>query len=111
MYCLWPLPFLLLVCTTLVCVLFVATPTSTISVFYFSICTLLKYVYCLWPLPRLLFMCTTLVLFVCNTLVLSVCCTLVLSVGSTLVLFVCRTIVLVCTISLKLYLEETRVPG
>ena len=42
--CLWPLPCLLLVCTTLVCVLFVATPTSTISLYYFSICTLLKYV-------------------------------------------------------------------
>ena len=31
-YCLWPLPHLLLVCTSLVCVLFVATLTSTISV-------------------------------------------------------------------------------
>ena len=30
MYCLWPLPHLLLVCTALVCVLFVATPMSTI---------------------------------------------------------------------------------
>ena len=28
-----------LVCTTLVCVLFVATPMYTISVYYFSICT------------------------------------------------------------------------
>ena len=46
---------------TLVCVLFVATPTSTISVYYFSICTLLKYVYCLWPLPFLVLVCTTLV--------------------------------------------------
>ena len=35
-YCLWPLPCLLLVCTptTLVCVLFVATPTYTIIVYY-----------------------------------------------------------------------------
>ena len=56
-------------CTNLVCVLFVATPTSTIHVYYFSICTLLKYVYCLWPLPHLLFMCTTLVLFMCTTLI------------------------------------------
>ena len=39
MYCLWPLPHILLVCTTLVCVLFVATPTYTISVYYFSMCT------------------------------------------------------------------------
>ena len=31
-YCLWPLPRLLLVCTTLVRVVFVATPMSTISV-------------------------------------------------------------------------------
>ena len=54
MYCLWPLPCLLLVCTTLVRVLFVATTTYTISV------------YCLWPLPRILLGCTTLecVLFV-----------------------------------------------
>ena len=35
-YCLWPPPFLLFVCTTVVCVQFVATPTSTISVYYFS---------------------------------------------------------------------------
>ena len=28
----------LLVCTTLVCVLFVATPMSTVSVYYFSMC-------------------------------------------------------------------------
>ena len=35
----WPLPHLVLVCTTLVCVLFVATPTSTIRVYYFSMCT------------------------------------------------------------------------
>ena len=39
MYCLCPLPHLLLVCTTLVFVLFVATPTSTICVYYFSVCT------------------------------------------------------------------------
>ena len=45
-YCLWPLPHLLLVCTTVVCVLFVDTLTSTISV------------YCLWTLPRLLLVCT-----------------------------------------------------
>ena len=46
-----------------------ATPMSTISVDYFSICTLLEYVYCLWPLPRLLLVCTTLVclLFVATT--------------------------------------------
>ena len=31
MYCLWPLPHILLVCTTLVFVLFVATTTYTIS--------------------------------------------------------------------------------
>ena len=37
-HCLLPLPCLLLVCTTLVCVLFVATPMSTISVYYFSMC-------------------------------------------------------------------------
>ena len=49
MSCLWPLPRLLLVCTNLICVLFVVTPTSTISLYYFSICTLLKYEYCLWP--------------------------------------------------------------
>ena len=40
--CLWTLPRVLLLCTTLVRVLFVATP-----------------LYCLWPLPRLLFVCTT----------------------------------------------------
>ena len=72
MYCLWPLPRLLFVCTTLVPVLFGATPTSTISVYYSSICTLLKYVYCLysysyyfigvhvyclWPLPHMLLVC------------------------------------------------------
>ena len=34
MYCLWPLPCILLVYTTLLCVLFVATPMSTISVYY-----------------------------------------------------------------------------
>ena len=75
-----PVPHLLLVCTTLVCVLFVATPTltlvcvlrvcvlfvattptSTISVYYFSTCTLLEYVYCLWPLACLLLVRTTLV--------------------------------------------------
>ena len=49
MYCLWPLPHLLLVFTTLVCVLFVASTTSTISV------------YCLCPLPHLLLVCTTVV--------------------------------------------------
>ena len=47
MYCLWPLPHLLLVCTTLVCVLFVALPclllvctttTYTIGVYYSSMC-------------------------------------------------------------------------
>ena len=53
MYCLWPLPCVLFMCTTLVHVLFVATPMCTISVYYFSICTLLEYVYCLWPLPCL----------------------------------------------------------
>ena len=52
--------------TTLVCVLFVATPMSTTLV---------------------LFMCTTLVLFMCTTLVLFVCPTLVLFVCTTLVLF------------------------
>ena len=72
-----------MVCSTVVCVLFVATLMSTISVFYFSIGTLLKYVYCLWPLPHLLFVCTTLVLFVCTTLVLFMC--------TNLVLFVCNT--------------------
>ena len=41
-YCLWPLPRVLLVCTTLVRVLVVATP-----------------LYCLWPLPRLVLVCTT----------------------------------------------------
>ena len=90
-HCLWLLPRLLFMCTTLVsvllvatptstivcptlvCVLFVATPTSTIDVYYFSMCTLcghsqtyyscvlLSYVYYLWPLPCLLFVCTTLV--------------------------------------------------
>ena len=30
MYCLWPLSHVLFVCTTLVCVLFVTTPTCTI---------------------------------------------------------------------------------
>ena len=40
-YCLWPLPCILLVCTTLVCVLFVATTMYTISVYYFSMCVLL----------------------------------------------------------------------
>ena len=38
-YCLWPLPCLLLVCSTLVCVLFVTSTTSTISVYYFNMCT------------------------------------------------------------------------
>ena len=40
-YCLWPLPHIPLVCTTLVCVLFVATPMSTSSVYsyYCSMCT------------------------------------------------------------------------
>ena len=68
MYCLWPLQCLLLVCTTLVCVLFVATPTYTISVYYFSMCTVCghSHVYyefahtlvCVlfaWPLPPLLY--------------------------------------------------------
>ena len=52
--------------TTLVCVLFVATTTSTISVYYFSMCTVFGHsyelgvhMYCLWPL---LFMCLTIVL-------------------------------------------------
>ena len=58
------------VCVLFVCVLLVATPTSTISVYYFSICTLLKYVYCLWPLPHLVLVCTTLLQFICTTLVL-----------------------------------------
>ena len=39
MYCFWPLRHILLVCTTLVCVLFVATTTYTITVYYFSMCT------------------------------------------------------------------------
>ena len=67
-YCLWPLPCILLVCTTLVCVLFVATTTYTISV------------YCLWPLPHILLGCTTLecVLFVATTTyTIRVCTTLV----------------------------------
>ena len=65
MYCLWPLPCILLVCTTLVCVLFVATTTYTISVYeYYLVCTTLVCVlfvdmYCLWPL---LFVCPTIVL-------------------------------------------------
>ena len=33
------LPCILLVCSTLVCVLFVATPMYTISAYYFSMCT------------------------------------------------------------------------
>ena len=37
-YCLWPLPCILLVCTTLACVLFVATPTYAINVYYCSMC-------------------------------------------------------------------------
>ena len=48
MYCLWPLPCVLFVSTTLVHVLFVATPMCTISLYYFGIFTLLKYVYFLW---------------------------------------------------------------
>ena len=40
-YCLWPLPCILLVCTTSVCLLFVVTPMYTISVHNFSVCTLL----------------------------------------------------------------------
>ena len=40
-YCLWPLPHVLFVCTTLVGVLFVATPTCTIIVYYLNNCTLL----------------------------------------------------------------------
>ena len=59
MYCLWPLPHLLFVCTTLV--LFVCT---TLVLF---MCTTL-----------VLFMCTTLVLFMCTTLVLFMCPTVVL---------------------------------
>ena len=57
---------MLLVCTTLVSVLFVATPTYT-------------YVYCLWPLPCILLLCTTLVcvLFVATPTLLLVCTTLV----------------------------------
>ena len=39
MYCLWPLPRVLLVYTTVVHVLFVATPTCTISVHCCSMCT------------------------------------------------------------------------
>ena len=70
-YCLWPLPHLLLVCTTLV--LFVCT-------------------------TLVLLVCTTLVLFVCTTLVLFMRTTLVLFVCTTLVLFVCPTIVLVCIV-------------
>ena len=38
-YCLWPLPRVLLVCTTAVDVVFVVTPTCTISVHYCSMCT------------------------------------------------------------------------
>ena len=49
MYGLWPLPHILLVCTTLVCVLFVATHSYELGV----------HVYCLWPL---LFVCLTIVL-------------------------------------------------
>ena len=56
-----PLPHLLLVCTTLVCVLFVATPMSSISVYYFSMCVHEGHVYCLWPLPHVVLVCTTLV--------------------------------------------------
>ena len=74
--------------TTLVRVLFVATPMNTISVYYCSICTLLKYVYCLWPLPHLQLVCTTLVLFMHTTLILFMCTTLVLFVCTTLVVFV-----------------------
>ena len=62
---------------TTTCVLFVATPTSTLVLF---VCTTL-----------VLFVCTTLVLFMCTTLVLFVCTTLVLFVCTTLVLFVCTT--------------------
>ena len=44
-------------CTTLVCVLFVATPTYTISVYYFSMC-----VYpCVLSVEFLLLLCTALV--------------------------------------------------
>ena len=55
-YCLWPL---LLLCTTLVCVLFVATTMYTISVYYFSICTVCGTLVCV------LFVATT----TCTTLV------------------------------------------
>ena len=52
--------------STIVCVLFVATATSTVCVYYFRMCTvcghsyeLRVHMYCLWPL---LFMCLTIVL-------------------------------------------------
>ena len=86
-----------------------ATPTSTVSVYYFSICTLHKYVYCLWPLPHLLFVCTTLVQFVCNTLVLFMCTTLVQFMCTTLVLFLCTTLVLFLCTTLVLFLCSTLV--
>ena len=56
MYCSWPLPRILLVCTTLVFVLFVATPTYTPTTL---VCVLFR-----------LLLCTTLVcvLFVATTM-------------------------------------------
>ena len=75
---------------------------STISVYYFSICTLLRS-------TLLLFVCSTLLLFMCTSLVLLVCSTLVLFVCSTLVLFVfvCSSLVLfVCTTSSHLGVAE-----
>ena len=55
MYCLRPLPCVLFMSTTLVRVLFVAAPMCTISLYYFSIFTLLKYVFFLRQ-----FVCSTL---------------------------------------------------
>ena len=80
-YCLWPLPCLLFVCTILV--LFMCT---TLVLF---MCTTLE-----------LFMCSTLVLFMCTILVVFVCSTLVVFVCSTLIgeLFMCPTILLVCIV-------------
>ena len=52
MYCLWPLPCILLVCTTVVCVLFVATTMYTISVYYFKVVATTMYT---------ILVCTTLV--------------------------------------------------
>ena len=53
-YCLWPLPHLLLVCTTVVCVL---SPMSTISVYNCSMCTVCGH----YHVYNLLLVCTTVV--------------------------------------------------